>query len=227
MELKMAYDKQGRYYYFENGPKMYSVSTVLNWGKPKGRTSDMAKIGTIAHYHVWKQLTEEKMDRPTEVPHWMSIREANEKIEDVLMMWGQLELEKIVKKWIAIEEAVYWTGEIDGIKCWYAGRLDGIADCFDDIVRMTDLKCGDEYEYYGQQVAAYIQAYEQMYPEVYIGEAWNIYCDVGCNYVKETNTTYDRNPRRVPRIKVWNREEIDREMVIFNNKLKKIFEEFQ
>lgn len=225
MKLLMSSDKAGRFYYYENCPdrKYRSVSTILHWGQPKGKASDAAKIGTWAHYWVFSLATGWDLDVPTDNPYWTSVREVSQKIEDVLMMWGNLKLDEIVDEWIAVEEAIVWEGDLDGIPCWYAGRLDGIARCKDGKLRMMDLKCGDEYPEYGMQLAGYVQGWEQMHPDMPIGEAWNIYCDVGSNYIRATNERFQRNPYKVPRIRVWAREEIDIEMKKFNEKVKNVF----
>ena len=55
------------------------------------------------------------------------------------MMWQQLELEKVVVGWEAIEAAVWWEGELDGVVCAYAGCCVLGALCVMVDVWMLDL----------------------------------------------------------------------------------------
>lgn len=223
-DLKVSSDRKGRYYYDPDNPekKYRSVSTVLNWGEPKSRANDGAKIGSICHYNILRNYTDEFIDIPTETPYWMNHEDVNNLIDDALEMWRNLELDEVVKEWIAVEKAIWWEGEIDGLVCYYAGRLDAIASFIDNQIRLVDIKTGDEYEKYPLQMGGYVQAYEQM-TGAYINEVWITYLDIGSNWVKEAGRVFKRNPHKVPRVVVMNRQEIDEAIKNFNQKLKKVF----
>ena len=139
-------------------------------------------------------------------------------------MWQQLELEKVVVGWEAIEAAVWWEGGLDGVVCAYAGRLDGVANFCDGKRRLVDIKTGDEYDSYALQMAAYVQAYEFV-TGLSIDEVWILYLDVGGYWNNDTKVYTPRNVDRNPRVVVMDRPLLEDKMAEFNGILKGIYEE--
>jgi hypothetical protein len=164
------------------------------------------------------------LDIPGENPYWTDLEEVSQKLDDVVMMWQQLELEKVVVGWEAIEAAVWWEGELDGVVCAYAGRLDGVATFCDGKRRLVDIKTGDEYDSYALQMAAYVQAYEFV-TGLSVDEVWILYLDVGGYWNNDTKVYTPRNVDRNPRVVVMDRPLLEDKMVEFNGILKGIYEE--
>ena len=83
--------------------KFYSVSTINRWGEPKIKANDAAKIGSLIHYNILDHYSRYYLGTPLEVPlehpYWTSSEEVNQKIEDAMWMWKDLELEDVVKSW--------------------------------------------------------------------------------------------------------------------------------
>lgn len=222
--------KHGRYYYWSDNPrkKMYSVSTICHWNDEPIKAGDAAKIGTLGHYVVLNGIAKKylgvNLDIPGENPYWTGLEEVSQKLDDVVMMWQQLELEKVVVGWEAIEAAVWWEGELDGVVCAYAGRLDGVANFCDGKRRLVDIKTGDEYDSYLLQMAAYVQAYEFV-TGLNVDEVWILYLDVGGYWNNDTKVYTPRNVDRNPRVVVMDRPLLEDKMVEFNGILKSIYEE--
>lgn len=224
--------KHGRYYYWSDNPrkKMYSVSTICHWNDEPIKAGDAAKIGTLGHYVVLNGLAQKYLGReaildiPGDNPYWTEPEEVSQKLDDIVAMWQQLELEKVVVGWEAIEAAVWWEGELDGVVCAYAGRLDGVATFCDGKRRLVDIKTGDEYDSYALQMAAYVQAYEFV-TGLSVDEVWILYLDVGGYWNNDTKVYTPRNVDRNPRVAVMERPEIEEKMVEFNGILKGIYEE--
>lgn len=222
--------KHGRYYYWSDNPKkkMYSVSTICHWNDEPIKAGDAAKIGTLGHYVVLNGIAKKylgvNLDIPGENPYWAGPEEVSQKLDDVVAMWQQLELEKVVVGWEAIEAAVWWEGELDGVVCAYAGRLDGVANFCDGKRRLVDIKTGDEYDSYALQMAAYVQAYEFVTGQ-HIDEVWILYLDVGGYWNNDTKVYTPRNVDRNPRVVVMDRPLLEDKMVEFNGILKGIYEE--
>lgn len=126
--------------------------------------------------------------------------------------------------WEAIEAAVWWEGELDGVVCAYAGRLDGVATFCDGKRRLVDIKTGDEYDSYALQMAAYVQAYEFVTGQ-HIDEVWILYLDVGGYWNNDTKVYTPRNVDRNPRVVVMDRPLLEDKMAEFNGILKGIYEE--
>ena len=133
-------------------------------------------------------------------------------------------MEKVITAVDAVEMAVWWEGEVDGVWCSYAGRLDWVARFVDDKRRLLDLKTGDEYDSYALQMAAYVQAYEFVTGQ-HIDEAWLLYLDVGGHWNNETKEYTPRNVDRNPRAVVMDRPLLESKMIEFNGILKGIYEE--
>ena len=222
--------KHGRYYYWSDNPKkkMYSVSTICHWNDEPIKAGDAAKIGTLGHYVVLNGIAKKylgmNLDIPGENPYWTGPEEVSQKLDDVVAMWQQLELEKVVVGWEAIEAAVWWEGELDGVVCAYAGRLDGVANFCDGKRRLVDIKTGDEYDSYALQMAAYVQAYEFV-TGLSVDEVWILYLDVGGYWNNDTKVYTPRNVDRNPRVVVMDRPLLEDKMVEFNGILKGIYEE--
>ena len=222
--------KHGRYYYWSDNPrkKMYSVSTICHWNDGPIKAGDAAKIGTLGHYVVLNGIAKKylgvNLDIPGENPYWTGPEEVSQKLDDVVAMWQQLELEKVVVGWEAIEAAVWWEGELDGVVCAYAGRLDGVANFCDGKRRLVDIKTGDEYDSYALQMAAYVQAYEFV-TGLSVDEVWILYLDVGGYWNNDTKVYTPRNVDRNPRVVVMGRPEIEEKRKEFNGILKNIYEE--
>lgn len=222
--------KHGRYYYWSDNPKkkMYSVSTICHWNDEPIKAGDAAKIGTLGHYVVLNGIAKKylgvNLDIPGENPYWAGPEEVSQKLDDIVAMWQQLELEKVVVGWEAIEAAVWWEGELDGVVCAYAGRLDGVANFCDGKRRLVDIKTGDEYDSYALQMAAYVQAYEFVTGQ-HIDEVWILYLDVGGYWNNDTKVYTPRNVDRNPRVVVMDRPLLEDKMVEFNGILKGIYEE--
>ena len=222
--------KHGRYYYWSDNPKkkMYSVSTICHWNDEPIKAGDAAKIGTLGHYVVLNGIAKKylgvNLDIPGENPYWAGPEEVSQKLDDVVAMWQQLELEKVVVGWEAIEAAVWWEGELDGVVCAYAGRLDGVANFCDGKRRLVDIKTGDEYDSYLLQMAAYVQAYEFV-TGLSVDEVWILYLDVGGYWNNDTKVYTPRNVDRNPRVVVMDRPLLEDKMVEFNGILKGIYEE--
>lgn len=223
-EFLVSSDRKGRYYYRTSEPskKFRSVSTVIHWGEPKGKSNDSSKIGTIAHYMILRNLTDDNIDVPTEMPYWSNREDVDGRIEDAIIMWQQLEMEKVVEKWIAIEKAIWFEGVIDGVPVFYAGRIDGLAEFVDAKIRLVDIKTGDEYSEYIKQMGGYVQAIE-FCMHIYIDEVWINYLDVGGNWIQATGQYVKRNVDRVPRVVVYNREQIEEGIKLFNIDLLNVF----
>ena len=207
---------------------MYSVSTICHWNDEPIKAGDAAKIGTLGHYVVLNGIAKKylgvNLDIPGENPYWAGPEEVSQKLDDVVAMWQQLELEKVVVGWEAIEAAVWWEGELDGVVCAYAGRLDGVANFCDGKRRLVDIKTGDEYDSYALQMAAYVQAYEFVTGQ-HIDEVWILYLDVGGYWNNDTKVYTPRNVDRNPRVVVMDRPLLEDKMVEFNGILKGIYEE--
>ena len=222
--------KHGRYYYWSDNPrkKMYSVSTICHWNDGPIKAGDAAKIGTLGHYVVLNGIAKKylgmNLDIPGENPYWTEPEEVSQKLDDIVAMWQQLELEKVVVGWEAIEAAVWWEGELDGVVCAYAGRLDGVANFCDGKRRLVDIKTGDEYDSYALQMAAYVQAYEFV-TRLSIDEVWILYLDVGGYWNNDTKVYTPRNVDRNPRVVVMDRPLIEEKRKEFNGILKNIYEE--
>ena len=222
--------KHGRYYYWSDNPKkkMYSVSTICHWNDEPIKAGDAAKIGTLGHYVVLNGIAKKylgmNLDIPGENPYWTGPEEVSQKLDDIVAMWQQLELEKVVVGWEAIEAAVWWEGELDGVVCAYAGRLDGVATFCDGKRRLVDIKTGDEYDSYLLQMAAYVQAYEFV-TGLSVDEVWILYLDVGGYWNNDTKVYTPRNVDRNPRVVVMDRPLLEDKMVEFNGILKGIYEE--
>ena len=229
-ELLVRKDKRGRFYCWSDRPtrKMYSVSTICHWNDEPIKAGDAAKIGTLGHYVVLNGIAKKylgvNLDIPGENPYWTDPEEVSQKLDDVVAMWQQLELEKVVVGWEAIEAAVWWEGELDGVVCAYAGRLDGVANFCDGKRRLVDIKTGDEYDSYLLQMAAYVQAYEFV-TGLNIDEVWITYLDIGGYWNNDTKVYTPRNVDRNPRVVVMERPEIEKKMVEFNGILKGVYEE--
>jgi len=228
--LLVGKNKNGRYYYWSDNParKMYSVSTICHWNDAPIKAGDAAKIGTLGHYIVLNGIAQKylktNLDIPGDNPYWTASEEVSQKLDDIVEMWQHLELEKVVTQWEAVEMAVWWEGEIDGVKCAYAGRLDGVANFCDGKRRLLDLKTGDEYDSYVLQLSAYTQAYEFVTGN-HIDEAWILYLDVGGYWNNDTKVYTPRNVNRDPRVVVLDRLTIDKNIEEFNKMLKNIYEE--
>ena len=222
--------KHGRYYYWSDNPKkkMYSVSTICHWNDEPIKAGDAAKIGTLGHYVVLNGIAKKylgvNLDIPGENPYWAGPEEVSQKLDDVVAMWQQLELEKVVVGWEAIEAAVWWEGELDGVVCAYAGRLVGVANFCDGKRRLVDFKTVDEYDSYALQMAAYVQAYEFV-TGLSVDEVWILYLDVGGYWNNDTKVYTPRNVDRNPRVVVMDRPLLEDKMVEFNGILKGIYEE--
>lgn len=224
--------KHGRYYYWSDNPrkKMYSVSTICHWHDDPIKAGDAAKIGTLGHYIILNGLAQKYLGRdatldiPGDNPYWASSEEVSQKLDDIVAMFQQLELEKVITAIDAIEMAVWWEGEIDGVWCSYAGRLDWVARFIDGKRRLLDLKSGDEYDSYMLQMAAYVQAYEFVTGQ-HIDEVWLLYLDVGGHWNNETKEYTPRNVDRNPRVVVMDRPLLDSKKAEFNGILKGIYEE--
>ena len=222
--------KHGRYYYWSDNPKkkMYSVSTICHWNDEPIKAGDAAKIGTLGHYVVLNGIAKKylgvNLDIPGDNPYWTGPEEVSQKLDDVVAMWQQLELEKVVVGWEAIEAAVWWEGELDGVVCAYAGRLDGVANFCDGKRRLVDIKTGDEYDSYALQMAAYVQAYEFV-TGLSVDEVWILYLDVGGYWNNDTKVYTPRNVDRNPRVVVMDRPLIEEKRKEFNGILKNIYEE--
>jgi len=229
-KLLVGKNKKGRYYFFEDSPKkkMYSVSTVCHWDDVPIKAGDSAKIGTLGHYIILSALAKkylnEILDVPGDNPYWASPEEVGQKLDDIIAMWQQLELDKVVSSWEAVEMAVWWEGTVDKIPCAYAGRLDAVANFVDGKRRLLDIKTGDEYESYMLQMAAYVQAYEFV-TGLHIDEVWILYLDVGGYWNNDTKVYTPRNVDKNPRVVAMTRPEIDGNISKFNEKLRRIYEE--
>jgi hypothetical protein len=204
------------------------VSTICHWNDEPIKAGDAAKIGTLGHYVVLNGIAKKylgvNLDIPGENPYWTGPEEVSQKLDDVVMMWQQLELEKVVVGWEAIEAAVWWEGELDGVMCAYAGRLDGVANFCDGKRRLVDIKTGDEYDSYALQMAAYVQAYEFV-TGLSVDEVWILYLDVGGYWNNDTKVYTPRNVDRNPRVVVMDRPLIEEKRKEFNGILKNIYEE--
>jgi hypothetical protein len=207
---------------------MYSVSTICHWNDGPIKAGDAAKIGTLGHYVVLNGIAKKylgvNLDIPGENPYWTSSEEVSQKLDDIVMMFQQLELEKVITVVDAVEMAVWWEGEVDGVWCSYAGRLDWVACFIDAKRRLLDIKTGDEYESYMLQMAAYVQAYEFVTGQ-HIDEVWILYLDVGGYWNNDTKVYTPRNVDRNPRVVVMDRPLIEEKRKEFNGILKNIYEE--
>jgi hypothetical protein len=225
-DFKVSSDRKGRFYYRESEPsKRYrSVTTVLHWGLPKGKKSDAAAVGSIAHYQILRNYTDEFIEVPTDKPYWMESSEVNKKLEDCIRMWQMLELDDVVEEWLAVEKAVWFEGIIDNVNVMYAGRIDAIARFTDGRIRLVDIKTGDSYDDYPLQMAGYLQAIEYSL-NLHIDECYICYLDIGSNWVKEAGKSFPRNPHNLPRIVVYHRAELEEYIRLFNEKLLNVAKE--
>jgi len=135
----------GKRHYKINGKFYKSVTTIIDPGTFNKNSSTLyADIGTIIHYHAFKQF--DNLPVP-DCQIWVKQAWVQDKIDQSLHMFREF-LKDYNPKVLQVEQFIY------DDEYQYAGTYDMLAEIDGETI-LVDLKTGNYYNHYPLQIAAY------------------------------------------------------------------------
>lgn len=209
-------EKQGlRWYMHNDNPNILypSCTTVIGWkdklfGKWRNfHNMDAANFGTSIHFQVEKYVYDVfKIGNPSEMSFpnisiWnFSEEEGRRRQKSSMNMWFKFLEDHKSYEPIAQELALF-----QEVPKRYAGRIDQYVK-LDSKYILLDLKTGGFWPEYDFQLAGYYQLLKEF---AQVDEAWVLFLD----------SREDRNPERTYKVKIYSKEDLERNLIGFNELL--------